>query len=305
MPDDRDAADLTVGQAAALLDLTVRTLHHWDEIDLASPSSRSAAGYRLYAASDLDRLRRIVVYRELGLELDEIRRVIDDPGTPTVAALRDQRTQVVERIRHLESLRDGLDRMVDAHEHGLLLSAEEQTATFGPGWNPRWPVEARQRYGDTAEWQQYAERSASLTAADWKDVADAASAFDRSIAEALDAGIEPGSPAADALVDRHRAVFSAYFPIHTRDAGRPRPHVRGRSRLRRALRRGAHRTRRLAAARHRRQRACPRHRPRHGDLAVVRRRVGGSPSFRRRRRPRPPAALWRRPRGGACGRRGT
>ncbi|WFR67523.1 MerR family transcriptional regulator [Curtobacterium flaccumfaciens] len=66
VPDDSDAVDLTVGQAAARLGVTVRTLHHWDEIALAQPSSRSAAGYRLYTEGDLERLRRIVVYREAG-----------------------------------------------------------------------------------------------------------------------------------------------------------------------------------------------------------------------------------------------
>ena len=64
---------LPVGETAARLGLTVRTLHHWDEIGLASPAARTRAGYRLYTDADLERLRRIVVYRELGLDLDAIR----------------------------------------------------------------------------------------------------------------------------------------------------------------------------------------------------------------------------------------
>lgn len=211
--DDSDAADLTVGQAAACLGVTVRTLHHWDEIALARPSSRSAAGYRLYAAGDLERLRRIVVYRELGLDLDAIRGILDDPSVAVVTALRAQQAQLAERIKHLKVLGDDLARMVDAHEHGLLMTAEEQTATFGPGWNPRWPAEARQQYGDTPEWRQYAERVASRTAVDWQAITEATTALDQALADAMDAGIVPGSPAAGALVDRHREVFSAYFPI--------------------------------------------------------------------------------------------
>lgn len=213
MPDDADSAGLTVGQAAARLGVTVRSLHHWDEIGLARPSSRSAAGYRLYTESDCERLRRIVVYRELGLELETIRSVLDDPGTGTVEALRAQQTQLAERIKRLTALSDDLDRMIDAQEHGLLMTAEEQTATFGPEWDPHWQAEARQRYGATTQWQQYAERSASRTAADWHDIAKATTALDQALADALDAGIEPGSPEANALVDRHREVFSAYFPI--------------------------------------------------------------------------------------------
>lgn len=213
MPDDSDAVDLTVGQAAARLRVTVRTLHHWDEIALARPSSRSAAGYRLYAEGDLERLRRIVVYRELGLDLEAIRSVLDDPSAAVVIALRAQQSQLAARIEHLSALGDDLARMADAHEHGLLMTAEEQTATFGPGWNPQWPAEARQLYGDTPEWRHYAERSASRTVDDWQAVADASAAFDQALADAMDAGVEPGSPTADALVEQHREVFSAYFPI--------------------------------------------------------------------------------------------
>ncbi|MGN8048085.1 MerR family transcriptional regulator [Curtobacterium sp. 22159] len=213
VPDASDAVDLTVGQAAARVGVTVRTLHHWDEIALARPSARSAAGYRLYAEDDLERLRRIVVYRELGLDLGSIRSVLDDPSVAVVAALRAQQDQLAARIKRLSALGDDLARMVDAHEHGLLMSAEEQTAMFGSGWNPQWPAEARQLYGDSPQWRQYAERSASRTADDWQTIADTAAALDRALAGAMGAGVEPGTPASDALVEQHREVFSAYFPI--------------------------------------------------------------------------------------------
>ncbi|WP_368499219.1 MerR family transcriptional regulator [Herbiconiux sp. A18JL235] len=210
MPDD---TELTVGATAAVLGLTVRTLHHWDEIGIARPTSRSAAGYRLYTEADLERLRRIVVYRELGLGLDEVRAVLDDPATDVVSALRAQRAQLAERVERLTALGGELDTMITAHERGIVLSDEEQTAAFGPGWNPSWPAEARERWGDSAEWQQYAERSAGRAPGDWKAVADASAAAERALAEAMAAGVEPGSPEADELVERHRAAFSAYFPI--------------------------------------------------------------------------------------------
>ncbi|MEU1486108.1 MerR family transcriptional regulator [Streptomyces sp. NPDC005752] len=86
MPDTTDAEGLTVGQVSARLGVTVRALHHWDEIGLARPSVRTTAGYRLYTAGDLERLQRIVVYRELGLGLDRIRAVLDDPAVDVPGA---------------------------------------------------------------------------------------------------------------------------------------------------------------------------------------------------------------------------
>ncbi|WP_031075579.1 MerR family transcriptional regulator [Streptomyces sp. NRRL S-118] len=213
MPDASDADGLTVGQVSARLDVTVRALHHWDEIGLARPSLRTAAGYRLYTAGDLERLHRIVVYREVGLGLDRIRAVLDDSTADVPGALRAQRSQVAERIDRLQRLSAGLDRMIDAHERGLLLTVEQQAAIFGPRWDPDWTAQARQRYGDTTQWRQYAERSASRGPEEWQAVADAMAGLERALGDALDAGVTPGSPEADHLVERHREVFASYFPL--------------------------------------------------------------------------------------------
>ncbi|KAA6214472.1 MerR family transcriptional regulator [Streptomyces albofaciens JCM 4342] len=213
MHDAIEGDGLTVGQVQARLGVTVRALHHWDEIGLARPSLRTAGGYRLYTAADLERLHRIVVYRELGLGLDRIRAVLDDSTTDVADALRAQRKQVAERIERLQQLGAGLDRMIDAHERGVLLTTEQQAAIFGPRWDPDSPARARQHYGDTTQWRQFAERSASRGPEEWQAVADAVAGLDRALADAMDAGVAPGSPEAERLVERHREVFASYFPL--------------------------------------------------------------------------------------------
>ncbi|MYY08158.1 MerR family DNA-binding transcriptional regulator [Streptomyces sp. SID4919] len=211
-----EADGLTVGQVSTRLDVTVRALHHWDEIGLARPSLRTAAGYRLYTAGDLERLHRIVVYREIGLGLDRIRAVLDDPTTDVPAALRAQRSQIADRIERLQRLGAGLDRMIDAHEGGLLLTVEQQAELFGSRWNPDWTAQARQRYGDTAQWLQFAERSAARGPEEWRAVADAVAGLDRALGDAMDRGVAPGSPEAGRLVELHREVFASYFPLTRR-----------------------------------------------------------------------------------------
>lgn len=237
MPDATDADGLPVGQVSKRLGVTVRALHHWDEIGLARPSLRTAAGYRLYTAGDLERLHRIVVYREIGLGLDRIQAVLDDSATDVPGALRAQRTQVAERIERLQQLGAGLDRMIDAHERGLLLTAEQQAAVFGPQWDPDGPARARQLWGDTAQWRQYAERSASRGPEEWQAVADAVAALDRALGDAMDSrrhAWQPGGePARRAAPRSLRLVLSP----HQTDAGLSRPLVRGRPGVRRPLRR--------------------------------------------------------------------
>ncbi|MCC9053122.1 MerR family transcriptional regulator [Microbacterium sp. F2E] len=204
---------LPVGETAARLGLTVRTLHHWDEIGLASPAERSRAGYRLYTDADVERLRRIVVYRELGLDLDAIRAILDEPAGGVADQLRVQRAQLAQRITQLHDLDDDLARMIEAQERGILLSDDEQREIFGPDWNTDWPAQARDAYGQSAQWQQYAERAAARSAGDWATVTEAMVAFEAELGAAVDDGATSGDAVSNSLVERHRTLLSQFFPI--------------------------------------------------------------------------------------------
>src|SRR5262245_63641412 len=68
---------------AELAGVTVRTLHHYDRLGLLEPSARTASGYRLYTDRDLVRLEQIVVLKFVGLPLEQIRRLLDRPASPT------------------------------------------------------------------------------------------------------------------------------------------------------------------------------------------------------------------------------
>src|SRR6478609_6838737 len=100
MTERTQVTPLTVGQVAEQFDITVRTLHHYDEIGLLSPTERSWAGYRLYTAEDLTRLQHVVVYRRLGFALEEISLLLDHPES-VEQHLRRQRAAVTNRLEEL------------------------------------------------------------------------------------------------------------------------------------------------------------------------------------------------------------
>lgn len=211
---DRELDDgVTVRAAAEIVGVTVRTLHHWDEIGLASPSVRTTARYRRYTDTDLERLCRIAAYRATGLGLDAIRRVLDDATADIGATLREQRSELAERIQDLQRLDERLERMIEAHERGIVLSDDEQAATFGTEWDPRGPEQARVAWAGSSQWAQFAERSASRTQEQWQSLSDEMSTLQRDLGDALDRRVAPGSPEASALVERHRQVFSHFFPL--------------------------------------------------------------------------------------------
>ena len=79
-----------VKEVVELAGVTVRALHHYDEIGLLVPKARTAGGYRLYDDDDLLRLQQILIGRELGLSLEEIRRSLDDPSFDRRRAARSE-----------------------------------------------------------------------------------------------------------------------------------------------------------------------------------------------------------------------
>lgn len=208
-PIDPDGA--TVGRTAALVGISVRTLHHWDVIGLVQPSGRTWSGYRLYSAEDIARIHRVLVYRELGLSLADIARVLDDPATDAREHLRSQRAQLVERITRLQDMVGAVDRMLDSFRSGILLSPEQQAEIFGDQWRSEWVEEAGQRWGDSPQWAQYAERAAHRSEQDWREIAAETEALYADLAAAKLAGVVAGSDAANTLAERHRALLSRYF----------------------------------------------------------------------------------------------
>ena len=70
---------MTVHEVSRYTGVTVRALQYYDRIGLLSPAERTPAGYRLYDEGSLERLQQILLFRELGFSLDDIRRILDSP----------------------------------------------------------------------------------------------------------------------------------------------------------------------------------------------------------------------------------
>ncbi|NNH71611.1 MerR family transcriptional regulator [Nocardia uniformis] len=202
---------LTVGRTSALVGISVRTLHHWDVIGLVRPSERTWSGYRMYSSDDVARIHRVLVYRELGFPLARIGQLLDDPTSDARSHLRRQRSELVERISRLQGMVGAVDRMLKESGTGMRLTPAEQVAIFGDDWQPAWVDEAEERWGNSPQWSQYAERAVDRSADDWSEIAAETETLNADLATAKRTGVSPGSDAANTLAERHRTLMSRYF----------------------------------------------------------------------------------------------
>jgi DNA-binding transcriptional MerR regulator len=202
---------MNVGEVAALAGVTVRTLHHYDRIGLLSPSGRTAAGYRQYAAADLDRLHQVLLYRELGFPLEEVATLLDDPSADPEAHLRRQHRLLRDRLERTSAMVEAVEKEMEARAMGIALTPEEKFELFGEGYSEDYEREAEERWGDSEAWAQSQRRTSAYTKEDWVRIKEEAEDVERRFAEALRSDIPADSTAAMDLAEEHRQHISRWF----------------------------------------------------------------------------------------------
>lgn len=200
----------TVGEVARLASITVRTLHHYDEIGLVRATGRTDAGYRLYGDADLERLQTALFYRELGFRLDEIRAVMDAPDFDRERALHQQRELLTAESDRLQRMIRAVDAAIDAHERGTTMSEEAMFEVFGEQQRA-YREEAEQRWGDTDAYRQSRRRTADYTTQDWEDLKEESERIMQRIAAVYRDGAAPDSAPAMDAVEAHRQQISERF----------------------------------------------------------------------------------------------
>ena len=209
MTERTQVTPLTVGQVAERFAITVRTLHHYDEVGLFSPSERTRAGYRLYTDGDLTRLQHIVVYRRLGFALEDVALLLENPEG-AAEHLRRQRAAVLHRLDEMRDLVTAIDRALEREMNNQPATPDDLKELFGDGFHDA-QAEAEERWGETDAWRQSQERTKGYTKADWEEVKAESDRTHQAFTDAMDAGEPPTSEVAMDAAELHRASMQLFY----------------------------------------------------------------------------------------------
>ncbi|MFB5662584.1 MerR family transcriptional regulator [Alteribacillus sp. HJP-4] len=140
---------MKVKEVADMTGVSVRTLHHYDDIRLLSPQETTAAGYRLYSDADLEKLQQILFYKELGFPLKKIKEIIERPSFDRLEALELQRRMLLEKQRRLNRMIASIEKTLQHEKGEIHMTNKEKFEGFDFSHNP-YEQEARERWGDKA-----------------------------------------------------------------------------------------------------------------------------------------------------------
>ncbi len=198
----------TVKELARIAGVSVRTLHHYDHIGLLKPDARTGAGYRLYGAEQRLRLQQILFFKELDVPLQDISRILEEPGFDPLQALLDHRKQLEERMEKLQRLLDTLDKTVEHYQGGPMLTDEEMYSGFEPEKVATMRKEARELYGEEVV-EQSERKVRKLSKEALQAIHNEGDTLTRDLVALMTK--DPGDPAVQAVVVRHQAWVSHFW----------------------------------------------------------------------------------------------
>lgn len=203
--------DLTVKQLAAISGVTVRALHHYDEIGLLAPAHVGANGYRYYGRTELLRLQRILFHRELGVPLAEIAALMDLEGEDQVGVLMRHREKLEAERERYRVLIETIDRTVATMKGELLMSNADLYKGFSAERQAEYEAWLIERYGDPMKQHIVASRNvqASMSVAEHAAATEELKDIEIALAEGMKRGIDPESEQVDKMIRRHRAWVAA------------------------------------------------------------------------------------------------
>lgn len=124
-----------VKEFSQLTKVSIRTLHHYDQVNLLKPSVRQPNGYRLYTSADLFKLQQILVLKFFGFSLKQIKTLLQDgvnsKNKDTLAILHGQQLVLQKQLAKLQQAKEGITTLITTFEKNINLPWDNLIKTFG------------------------------------------------------------------------------------------------------------------------------------------------------------------------------
>ena len=210
-----------IRELSELAGVSARTLRYYDEIGLLKPLYTEASGYRFYGEREAELLWQILFYRERGLELKQIQKILYEKDFDIVKALEEQLAQLQEERDKLDMLIRTVVQTIHSKKGDFEMSDQEKFAALKERAvrenEERYGEEIRERYGaETAE--QSNRKLLDMTQEEWKRFRELEEEIREMLKKNVLEGISPKSREAGELVRRHKEWLNMTWPSYSAKA---------------------------------------------------------------------------------------
>mgnify|MGYP000530430913 CR=1 FL=1 len=212
--------EYTVQKLAKLAGISSRTLRYYDEIGILKPARISSSGYRIYGKAEVDLLQQILFYRELGVSLDEIKKIISSPSFNASNALKEHRKQLLAKREQLDLLIANVDKTIAAMEGRINMSDKEKFEGFKQKLiddnEKKYGKEIREKYGNEVI-DKSNKKVKEMTCEQYAEAERLSEEILSTLKEAMKTG-DPAGELAQKAADLHRQWLCLYWDSYSKEA---------------------------------------------------------------------------------------
>lgn len=212
--------EYTVQKLAKLAGVSSRTLRYYDEIGILKPARINSSGYRIYGKEEINTLQQILFYKELGINLESIKKIITSPNFDGLKALIDHRKKLLDKKEQLELLITNVNKTIASKERGILMKDKEKFEGFKKKLiddnEKKYGKEIREKYGD-----EVVNNSNNKLKNMTKEEYDEVTKLGEEVIDVLHQALQTGNPAgelAQKAADLHRKWLNFYWESYTKEA---------------------------------------------------------------------------------------
>ncbi len=213
--------EYSIQKLAALSGVTTRTLRYYDQIGLLKPLRISSSGYRIYGPEQVDRLQHILFFRELGLPLEEIDRILSQPDYDRRQALESHRQALLARRQQLDVLIENLTKTIEQEEGKRKMSDREKFAGFMKQKveenEAKYGSEIRSKYGDKTIDDSNA-KMMGMSRERYDAMQQMATEIHDSLERAVEAGLEPACEEGRRIAALHKEWLGFTWNFYSKEA---------------------------------------------------------------------------------------
>ncbi|MCU9614622.1 MerR family transcriptional regulator [Caldibacillus lycopersici] len=212
--------EYTIQKLASLAGISTRTLRYYDEIGILKPGRISSSGYRIYGQNEVNLLQQIMFYRELGVNLEQIKEIVTNPNFDPTLALKEHRERLLAKRQQIDVLLENVDKTIANTERRIDMTDQEKFTGFKKQLikenEQKYGKEIREKYGDDTVDASNA-KLMNMSKEDYKAVTALSEQVNETLAEALQTG-DPAGSLAQKAADLHKQWLCYYWTEYSKEA---------------------------------------------------------------------------------------